>query len=259
MSNDQKNIIESMKGALLHRVEEWLGFDIPKKGEEDYDVWQSKIYEIECIEDIIDVCNYLDSEMLDADEFFIDGEYNVISAGFEPNHVSLSLIKNLGDVVAEGSKEDGSNVKIYCYDGMYFVINGAEVEIENEEDKAFKTAKIVDEEDSLNSQPKYPLETKFIHQVRQPDNDFPKIPKRNSSTVLITVPKWPSGPMAIKFGYAIRSSLGVSEEDMVLVQMSPERIFRVETNVSETEFREAMKLKDVAATRILFAQISRDS
>jgi hypothetical protein len=44
---------------------------------------------------------------------------------------------------------------------------------------------------------------------------------------------------------------------MTLIQMSPERIFGVETNVSEAEFRDAMNLRGLASGgRVLFVEIS---
>lgn len=76
-------------------------------------------------------------------------------------------------------------------------------------------------------------------------------------TVLIVVTDWPDGTMAFKFGSAIQASLGVTKEHMNLVQMSPERIFRVETEVSEAEFRKSMSLRNVASGgSILFVEIS---
>lgn len=76
--------------------------------------------------------------------------------------------------------------------------------------------------------------------------------------VLIVVTDWPGGTMAFKFGSAMQVSLGVTKEHMNLVQMSPERIFRVETEVSEAEFRKAMSLSDVASGgSVLFIEISK--
>lgn len=76
--------------------------------------------------------------------------------------------------------------------------------------------------------------------------------------VLIVVTKWPGGTMAIKFGSAMQAALGVSKEDMCLIQMSPERIFRVETTVNEDEFRKAMYSRDmVSGGTILFIEIPK--
>lgn len=62
--------------------------------------------------------------------------------------------------------------------------------------------------------------------------------------------------MAFKFGGALRSSLSVTKDNMKLIQMSPERIFRVETDISESVFRESMSKFDVASGgNILFIEI----
>ena len=69
---------------------------------------------------------------------------------------------------------------------------------------------------------------------------------RKKRPVLIVVEKWPHGTMASKFGSALMSALGQHRDEPNLVQFGPERIFRVETNVSEAEFRSALKTKDVS-------------
>jgi hypothetical protein len=62
--------------------------------------------------------------------------------------------------------------------------------------------------------------------------------------------------MAFKFGYAMRRALRSSVEDMKLVQAEPERIFRIETDVSEIEFRNAMAESDVSSSgRVLFVEM----
>ena len=70
--------------------------------------------------------------------------------------------------------------------------------------------------------------------------------------VLIIVPEWPGGTMAMKFGYAIMSALRAKKEDRTLVQFAPERIFRAETDVSETEFREKLASYDLGRIPIHF-------
>ena len=69
---------------------------------------------------------------------------------------------------------------------------------------------------------------------------------RKKRPVLIVVEKWPDGTMAFKFGSALMSALGQHRDQTTLVQLGPERIFRVETDVSEPEFRSALKTKDVS-------------
>ena len=78
-------------------------------------------------------------------------------------------------------------------------------------------------------------------------------PKR---AVLVIVTEWPGGTMAFKFGDVLKRALGATGDDVKLVQMEPERIFRAETNVSEAEFREAMKKRDVSCSgRVLFVEM----
>jgi hypothetical protein len=80
--------------------------------------------------------------------------------------------------------------------------------------------------------------------------------KDSRRPVLIVVTKWPSGTMAFKFGGAMKASLGATEEELTLVQMGPERIFRVETKVREADFRKAMASYNVASGgTILFIEI----
>lgn len=75
-------------------------------------------------------------------------------------------------------------------------------------------------------------------------------------SVLIVVPDWPSGTMAFKLGYALQSALEVTRDEMTLIQMSPERIFRVVTSVHEADFRTSMQSKDVASRKILFIELT---
>jgi hypothetical protein len=74
--------------------------------------------------------------------------------------------------------------------------------------------------------------------------------------VLVIVTEWPSGTMAVKFGHAMTKALQVSLEKMQVIQMGPERIFRAKTEVSETEFRDAMAKSDVSCPgRVLFVEL----
>ena len=45
---------------------------------------------------------------------------------------------------------------------------------------------------------------------------------------------------------ALMSALGQRRDEATLVQFSPERILRIETDVSEAEFRSALKTMDVS-------------
>lgn len=82
---------------------------------------------------------------------------------------------------------------------------------------------------------------------------------RKKRPVLIVVEKWPHGTMAFKFGSALMSALGQRRDEATLVQFSPDRIFRVETDVSESEFRLALQTKNVSYWgSILFSEILTD-
>ncbi len=79
---------------------------------------------------------------------------------------------------------------------------------------------------------------------------------RKKRPVRIVVEKWPDGTMAFKFGSALMSALGQRHDEANLVQLSPHRIFRVETNVSEAEFRLALETRDASYHgRIHFSEL----
>lgn len=59
-----------MKAELLSQLDEWLGFDIPEEGTEDYDTWQSRQMDIENIRSFADVYNYLDGDEKRVKDFF---------------------------------------------------------------------------------------------------------------------------------------------------------------------------------------------
>jgi hypothetical protein len=83
--------------------------------------------------------------------------------------------------------------------------------------------------------------------------------RRKKRPVLIVVEKWPDGTMAFKFGSALMSALGQRHDEATFVQLGPERIFKVETDVSEAEFRLALNQKDVSYHgRIHFSEALRE-
>lgn len=83
---------------------------------------------------------------------------------------------------------------------------------------------------------------------------------RRSRPALVVVTEWPSGTMAIKLGDAIRRSLDVGREAMRLVQLQPERIFRVETAISEAAFRSSLGRHDVSCPGpIIFVELEREA
>jgi len=94
--------------------------------------------------------------------------------------------------------------------------------------------------------------------AKNPDSPTGEIKSigKQKRAVLVIVTKWPDGTMAFKFGDVLKRALGATGDDVKLVQMEPERIFRAETNVSEAEFREAMKRRDVSCSgRVLFVEM----
>lgn len=89
------------------------------------------------------------------------------------------------------------------------------------------------------------------------DEPYPKLRERTKKRpVHIVVEKWPDGTMAFKFGSALMTALGQRRDEATLVQLGPERIFRVETDVSEAEFRLALETMDVSYHgRIHFSEL----
>ena len=85
----------------------------------------------------------------------------------------------------------------------------------------------------------------------------PKLERRRKKRlVLIVVDEWPDGTMAFKFGSAMMSALNARQDERTLMQFGPERIFRVETDVSEAEFSLALKTRDVSYHgRIHFSEL----
>ncbi|WP_397589344.1 hypothetical protein [Sphingorhabdus sp.] len=80
--------------------------------------------------------------------------------------------------------------------------------------------------------------------------------RRKKRPVLIVVEKWPDGTMGMKFGSALMSALGQHRDEATLLQLGPQRILRIETDVSEAEFRLALKPRDVSYHgRIHFSEL----
>lgn len=79
---------------------------------------------------------------------------------------------------------------------------------------------------------------------------------RRPRSVLVIITEWPSGTMAFKLGSAMKSALRVADEEMKVVQMKPERIFRAVTNVSEAEFRAVVAERDISCPgRLVFIEL----
>jgi hypothetical protein len=252
MSQVRKEIIERMKSDLLKQVDEWVGMHRPVEGSEDYATWQWKLDTINSIETIDDVIEYVECNFLDINDFFLTGEYELITAGLAPEKVPTSIVSELGELIAEQVLPSDAKCQIFFFDGKYFVLDESRTQIVDSEKEALMIAGI--EEESSND---------FIDDKESPIN-FPmietppltKMTKGNRRTVLIVVTDWPGGTMAFKFGSALQTALRVSKDKITLVQMAPERIFRVETDVSESEFRERMKELGVSSVgTTLFIEI----
>lgn len=245
-----------MKSDLMGRVDEWIGIDVPGEGAEDYESWQSKLSEIEAIQSIQDVIDYVHGEGFDLEGFFVGGRYDVISAGLNPGDVPSGLIFEAGELIAQ-STSDGLWVNVYLFDGKYFVVNAAETKIADARADAIRIAGIDnDSSDQIIGAYTCPTSSDSIDSESPKEKPAIKTCELKRRAVLIVVTDWPGGTMAFKFGDAMRAALGVTREGMNLVQMSPERIFRVETMVTEAEFREAMRLRQVASGGcVLFVDI----
>lgn len=80
--------------------------------------------------------------------------------------------------------------------------------------------------------------------------------RRKKRPVLIVVDDLPDGTMAFNFGSAMMSALNSRQDERTLIQFGPERIFKVETDVSEAEFRLTLKATDVSYHgRIHFSEL----
>jgi len=246
MSSRQR-AIDSMKRDLLARVNEWVGTDYPSEGSEDFDAWKAKLAEIDHIECVQDVVDYVEGEHFDVNSFFIEGNHELISAGIAAEEVPLAVVKELGEQIAERACAGGSWVHTYHYDGKYFVAKKTGVEVFDDEGVALKSAGEVDKNaDMLEAATVGPAAC----ESNGPRPASPPAPNRRkrSRIVLIIVAEWPGGTMAIKFGSALFGALKAKKTDVTLVQMAPERIFRVTTSVTEEQFRASMRKQDVSCS-----------
>lgn len=252
MSQVRKEIIERMKSDLLKQVDEWVGMHRPVEGSEDYETWQTKLDSINAIQTIDDVIEYVECDGIDLNDFFLTGEYELITAGLAPEKVPSFIISELGELIAERALPSDAKCEIFFFDGEYFVLDGTRTQLINSEKEAFTIAGIEeDSSDDFIDDKEY-----STHSPNPQTSSSPKKAKRNRRAVLIVIPSWPSGTIAMKFGSALRNALNVEKDEMTLLQMAPERIFRVETDVSEAEFRERMKSRGFNSNRnVLFIEM----
>lgn len=61
----EQNALQAIRTFLEHSLEEWLGFDLPEEGDDDYLAWQSREADIESIESLKDAINILDAWGID--------------------------------------------------------------------------------------------------------------------------------------------------------------------------------------------------
>jgi hypothetical protein len=260
MENNQ--YIEKIKSSLRDRVEEWLGFDIPEEGTEDYATWMSKVDEVEDIVSIRDLVDYLESERIEFSEFVINGQYDLVAAGMEPKDIPRSVIEGLGEEVDLARKNAPIEYRVYNYGGKYFVLS---VNHQQEPSMIFDNANIA--LGSLGIVVPIPETKELVYPPNLKSDWFTElqefrsvvsrsIESRAKSTKYIIVTGWPDGTMAFKFGGALTGSLYIDKTEMKLVQLSPERIFRVTSAVNEQEFRNTLSKYDVSFPgKILFIEI----
>ena len=71
MASTEQDLVREIKESLSAKLDEWLGFDIPEEGTEDYEVWQERLAAIEAIERVEDVIAYAEGYLGDSDEFLL--------------------------------------------------------------------------------------------------------------------------------------------------------------------------------------------
>ncbi|NCB72771.1 MAG: hypothetical protein EOM45_13455 [Clostridia bacterium] len=253
MSKDKKEVIERMKYDLLMQVDEWAGMYTPVQGTEDYDTWQLKLDTIDAIENIHDVIEYVECNFLDLNDFFLTGGYELLTAGLAPEKIPSSIVSGLGELIAERVLPNDAKCEIFFFDGKYFVIDGTKMQIAESEKEAFMIADIEEEpSDDIIDDQEPPI---ILPMTETPP--LADLTTRNRRAVLIVAVDWPcGGTEMMKYGDSIRSALHVTKDKMTLLQKNPEFIFRVETDVSEAEFREGMKSRGFGSHYVvLFIEI----
>lgn len=247
MPKNRAEIIEEMKHSLIRRVEEWVGSDIPDEYSEDHERWMAKVEEIIAIETVEDVTRYLVGEQLDEGEFFLSGGFDLMAAGMNPADIPTGVVIELGSKVASQTWSGGSWVNIYQYGAKYFSIGEAEMRVFDSKDEAMIAAGI--DNDTYDQIIQSSRAAGRPAATKRPESKGFSTETANAGSdtrpVLIVVTKWPWGTMAMKFGCALEASLMVARGAMRLVQMEPERMFRVETSVTEEAFRRSMTQTDV--------------
>lgn len=123
--------IDAMRRVFQHGVDEWLGFDIPDEGSEDYERWQSMLMDIEDIQNIGDVREYLESRGQNFVQFCMDGEYDLIAAGLSPMDVPTTIIESFGEDTAQDCNghewSPDWDKSVFQYGGIRYEIAGGAI------------------------------------------------------------------------------------------------------------------------------------
>lgn len=244
MKNSQ---IAKMKQHLMTQVDEWLGNSSPHEGSEDYLRWQDMLQEIEDAESVEQIREYLESKGIDADEFFIDGSYDLIKAGVPPHMISRKIIESLGEEINLIDDRGAFSEKLYKYSGLYFSISNGVVTPLNSRSEKIKGIDISQEQPCLKSNllPKDAKSSATETRESIPLN-------KNKRFVILIVRNWPDGTMAFKLGSALLNALNVKQDEISVLQASPERIFKVNTSVSEDAFRSYLRERSFSNQDIKF-------
>ena len=253
---DQRAEIEAIRRALFARVEEWVGSDVPSKGTEDYKTWQLKLMDVEDVQSIGDLVEYLQSERVDVAEFIIEGGHDLVLAGMDPTDIPWTVIEALGEEVDAGSGME-LPTRTYVYGGRCFALRSESNDAFDVFDDAHAAVQalgvvVPTAADDLQHASEAPAPATLGPSTASTGARRGKAP----SPKLIIVTEWPGGTMAFKFGDALRTSLRVRKGAMTLVQFAPERIFRVVTSVTEQRFRINLASRDVSCPgRVIFVDL----
>jgi hypothetical protein len=180
--------------------------------------------------------SYLDSNNIDTDDFFIDGEFDLIAAGLSPDAVPAAILSKLGSEIDSKKGMDDSLVRVLEYGEQYFLMDRGQVlHFSSEIDAINYLGVSQTSEDNINFACEAYSDRVNLDEAKE------RLSEVRERAVLIVIKNWPDGTMAFKLGSAIKSALDVSRDQMSVVQVSPERIFRVLTYVDESDFRSALK------------------
>ncbi len=253
--SEENATISSIKNALMWIVEEWVGFDVPEEDSEDYATWMIMLETVENFKTIDDLPEALDFFGMDYLDFIIEREYDLIDAGMDPQVIPRLVIEKLGFDIELDLDEELINTKLlslqnakgYWYGEKYFVFLSKDSEerlIFDDMDEALLSIGIdTSKECPEQSTPEVKLSRDWQEELNDLKSRISNAMKnRPRTTKYIIVTNWPGGTMAFKFGNALIDSLYVSKNETILVQFSPERIFRTTSQVTEQEFRETLSM-----------------